>query len=401
MSTLHPPSAAGLLALLLGACGGSGGGSSPSAGLALRPGPAFDLGTRHPVDLAVGDLDEDGSLDIVVADPSTGQIALILNPVPAPQGAPGGVVFAPATADLTTVAVGLFNGDTHLDVVCNSKTGSAGFFAGQGPALLNSMSTQTGAAFQLDPMAAADMDGDGIPDLVSRVVQLTSEDIVMLKGQGDGTFLAPTVIGSSSNVSRSLHPCTMGLAAAPEVGLTLGQPYVPPLNPPQPLRAARVLIDAGASLPQGACIDGVHRLSAHDMDRDGDDDLLALTGALDLTVLRLENGTLVEGPRTPLGLNDSPTIMQIAAGNVDRAGPLDAVVASAEGQQPAAFHVTIWQASGSAFVRGTPFALPAGHLVADLLCADLDGDGDDDIVVLEDDLLSGVASTVRILLSGS
>ena len=114
------------------------------------------------------------------------------------------------------------------------------------------------------------------------------------------------------------------------------------------------VIDAGASLPQGACIDGVHRLSAHDMDQDGDDDLLALTGLLDLTVLRLENGTLVEGPRTSLGLNDYPTVMQITAGNLDRAGPLDAVVASAEGQPPAAFSVTPWRKACNAVSSGVP-----------------------------------------------
>ena len=159
----------------------------------------YDSGAYGARSVAVGDLDNDGHLDLAVANCSTddsnacngvGRVGVLLGN--------GDGTFRPAVAyssggqDGTVVAITDLNGDGNLDVVmanaCANRscpTGSVGvlFGKGNGTLQLPTVYATTGAW----GLAVGDLNTDGKPDIVT-----TSGTVSVLLNRGDGTF-APEV----------------------------------------------------------------------------------------------------------------------------------------------------------------------------------------------------------------
>ncbi len=165
-------------------------------------GKYFSAGTNpnggvYPQAVAVGDFNEDGKLDVIVANDYTNEFALLLG-----DGTGG---FAPPVLFSTTlhpqsILVADFNRDGHLDVAIASNfisvvsihlgTGQGGFgsaanFAVSGPS---------------KSLVAADLNGDGLSDLA---VVGSSSFVSILLGNGLGGF-APQVNIPVAGSSRIL-----------------------------------------------------------------------------------------------------------------------------------------------------------------------------------------------------
>jgi len=142
-----------------------------------------------PVALAVADMNHDGKLDLVVGEADSGMVAVLLGN--------GDGTFEPelqfaAPGAPVSLAVADFNGDGNPGVVAGLlgvATSQLAFFAGDGTGKLDDPITHQDfylpATFYTDTIVAADLNGDGLPDLVTVDY---STGVRAYVNQGDGTF---------------------------------------------------------------------------------------------------------------------------------------------------------------------------------------------------------------------
>jgi hypothetical protein len=161
---------------------------------ALQPAVNYAVGT-DPVGVAVADLNGDGIPDIVTANTfgsshPTGSISVLLGN--------GDGTFQPAVTMSTdhgprSVAVADLNGDGIPDLAVttnlNLSTPAVGVLLGNGDGSFQApYYVPTGGGNPTD-VAVADLNGDGIPDLVT--ANFVNAAVSVLLGNGDGSFQAP------------------------------------------------------------------------------------------------------------------------------------------------------------------------------------------------------------------
>ena len=125
-----------------------------------------------PVALAIADLNHDGKLDLVVAEADSGAVAVLLGN--------GDGTFGPELMFTTpgapeSLAVADFDGDGELDVVTGlagaQTTGQLAFLPGDGTGKLGEPVIHFGQIhdlfFDTFSVVSADIDGDGLPDIVA------------------------------------------------------------------------------------------------------------------------------------------------------------------------------------------------------------------------------------------
>ena len=147
---------------------------------------AYATGTgSRPRSVALGDLNGDGRLDIVTANNGTATAGVLL-------GQAGGG-FAAVTAYAlgagsrpADVALGDVNGDGRLDVVTvNSGTSTAGVLLGLVGGGLGPVGTYSANGSTPQAVALGDVTGDGLLDIVTANAPGT---VGVLRGQAGGTF---------------------------------------------------------------------------------------------------------------------------------------------------------------------------------------------------------------------
>ena len=150
----------------------------------------YDVG-YNPQGVALGDVDGDGKLDIVVAN--TGQDGGWSTGVLLGKG--NGTFAAEVEYDAgcgpVAVALGDVNGDRKLDIViANSmcSTASAGVLLGQGDGTFARMVEFTLASDNVTSMVLIDVNGDGALDIVT--ADNLPSAVTVTFGKGDGTFLS-------------------------------------------------------------------------------------------------------------------------------------------------------------------------------------------------------------------
>lgn len=150
-------SGAGTLTVLLGAASGRLG----------RTAEALPAG-REPSDVDAADLDRDGDLDLVVANHETSGITVLINDGNARfDPASGSPYDSGASPHLHGLATGDFDGDGWLDVAVDSAGTKAARVLRGGPSGLGaavSISIGTTPYYRL---GAADVTGDGVPDILA------------------------------------------------------------------------------------------------------------------------------------------------------------------------------------------------------------------------------------------
>jgi sugar lactone lactonase YvrE len=142
--------------------------------------------------VVTADFNGDGIPDLAVANEFSGSVAILI-------GNGDGTFTATSSLSVTpaqSLATGDFNGDGMIDLAVAASGGIA-IFTGNGNGTFNAASTITvpGNASSLSRVVAGDFNGDGRLDLAvsdgTNVVPTTGQVLVLL-GDGDGTFTAST-----------------------------------------------------------------------------------------------------------------------------------------------------------------------------------------------------------------
>jgi len=156
----------------------------------FQPAVQYAVG-NYPGSIVAGDFNGDGRIDLAVAGDSynsitntnVGEVSVLL-------GNGDGTFQPPVTYAVGSVPTGLvagdFNGDGHLDLaVANELSGTVSVLLGNGDGTFGPQVTYAVAWFSTAIMAG-DINGDGRLDLA--VANLDSNVISVLQGNGDGTF---------------------------------------------------------------------------------------------------------------------------------------------------------------------------------------------------------------------
>jgi len=147
-------------------------------------------GTKRTHMIAVADLNNDGQLDLVVANAGVllypGDVTVLMGNGDGTFGTPA---IYPAGQDPFSVALGDYNGDGKLDLaVADESVDQVSILAGNGDGTFGPPTAFATGTLPFS-VAAADFNGDGKLDLVT--ANENSNDATILPGRGDGTFGAP------------------------------------------------------------------------------------------------------------------------------------------------------------------------------------------------------------------
>lgn len=163
-------------------------------------------GAPNPNFVAVGDLNGDGKLDLVLTTVS--QVYVLLGNG---DGTFQAAVAYPAGVNLTSVAIGDFNGDGHPDLVVSDYVDQTGVQSNTVNVLLGNGdgSFQTPVTFAVGvapwEVVVGDFNRDGIPDLAvsGEFAGSAFNNVSVLLGNGDGTFQPAANYSTSTSAAIS------------------------------------------------------------------------------------------------------------------------------------------------------------------------------------------------------
>jgi hypothetical protein len=158
----------------------------------------------NPNEVALGDVNGDGKLDVIIADNASSGRIVILPQDPANPGKFLSAVVLTTPNAASGLAVGDLNGDGKLDIAAatsdgNGNNGSVIVFY-QDPAIAGSFHTPVTVPAGAQPITVkmADMNGDGAVDLVAANLGAGTDgagssgvSVVLQDGSNPGTFLTP------------------------------------------------------------------------------------------------------------------------------------------------------------------------------------------------------------------
>lgn len=390
---------------------------------------AFTLAQSHPTaepvfDLEAGDVNSDGWLDVGFASPiyrggegptSQSELTVLMGSA-AGQFTPGWSDNGPWTNYYQLFFEDL-DLDGDLDIVANGATSIVHLGANDGtfsigPTPPDHTSTNISGV--------GDLSGDGVPDLVAFDFP---DQILLMQGVGDGSFVAPVQIGTSSNSKINMVvdfdgdgdlDIVAGVDAAwsarlndgtgtfesvalgsTEGGLFARSPDRFPaadLDGDGRLSILTRIPDVGAVIqewngdgrfqsapllvqsPQGAARDW----SVADMDGDGRVDLIGRSSGSNLALhLGRPGGRFAASVLVDAGLN----VREIAVTDLNGDGMLDVVAGEGATTSTGRTDVAVLLSTAPG-VFGAPTLYPAGWSSGAVACADFDGDGVTDVAAV-------------------
>lgn len=349
---------------------------------ALPNGATFDgpieLATdATPVSVAIGDINGDGALDLVVAVQNSASVAVRLGN--------GDGTFQSQTNETTGAAtvsasLGDVNGDGLLDIVtANPGDQSISVLLGNGDGTFQPQTTAA-IANKLTSMGLADFNNDGILDIAG--VTNTKNTASVLIGNGDGSFQAdvnyatgavPNSIAFGDTNSDGNADIVTANYAANNVSVLRGN-------------------GDGTFQAQVTYAAGTHPLSVALGDLNGDSQTDIVTGNyLGADHILLSNGDGTFQPQTTLGTGTTPNSVAIADVNGD--GAADVVTAGGGVPFfPSGVSVQPGEGDGNFYHQPVPVGTAFG--IFRVAIGDLNGDGKLDLVVTPSNV-----STVEIFLN--
>jgi len=260
-------------------------GSATTPGTFPATATFYGSGGNFPVGLGVGDVNGDGRPDIVVDNQSDNNVSVLLNSATTPGTFLAAVTYG--SGSMAPRGLGLIdlNGDSRLDIVTGGATSNT---IG---VLLNLAATPGTFGTPLtyptgvgaDGIAVGDVNGDGRPD-VAVTGYLTANTITMLLNSATSPGTFPTMVTYSSGGVKprgvtladvngdGLADIVAGNETSNSVGVLLNQPATPGTF------GTPALYTSGASGPDGVRV--------RDMNGDGRPDIVA-------TNYNVSNGTTV------------------------------------------------------------------------------------------------------------
>jgi hypothetical protein len=189
----------------------------------FQPVITYVTGGYEAYSVAVADLNRDGNPDLVVANlcadgscKSNGVVSVL--------SGKGHGEFGPAKTydsgglDARSVAVADLNGDGKLDIAVanncqgsdcsNIAPGSVGVLFGDGDGTFKPVIAHGTSGYSTQAVTVADVNGDGIPDLVvansCESTQCLNGTVAVLFGSGDGTFQSAIPFGSGGTIASAV-----------------------------------------------------------------------------------------------------------------------------------------------------------------------------------------------------
>lgn len=328
-----------------------------------------------PREVALGDINRDGKLDMVSVDPGNSAIRIFMG-----DGRGG---FSPATPGYRTVSgpgsaspllVDL-NRDMKLDVVVPNWSGPLAVFLGNGDGTFGSRADYSVGSFGA-AVVAGDFNADGNPDLAATGFN-SGHRVTTLMNNGNGTFTnGPSVLVDDVT------------SATLDVGDIDGDNRLDLLVSHYATNSISVLLGngngtfrSGSRIVAGVAGIGLNprELKLRDMNGDSKLDLVVANETSNTVSVGWGNGLGAFGPFQQLAVGASPR--SVAVGDVDVDGRPDIVTANFSSD-----NVTLFRGNGGgAFLPAQNFAAGSASssqtAPTDVALGDLNGDGLLDVAV--------------------
>jgi len=320
------------------------------------------------------DLDGDGDVDIASL---SDKITLLINDGDGTFAQP---IVGATNPDLTGFAAADYDGDGDIDFAVADanfgfEIGAVIMFWNQGDASFVTGPNYAWGANQWS-IAAADLNGDGYPDLAvtGNTVGVGDHWLYILTNNGDGTFSGPTSYDPGGNIME-IVAANFDSDSDIDVAIRGGTGVTVLKNDGSGAFGTAVNWATGI---------GVGWLTAADLDNDGDNDLACNNLSSVLVVRNNSDGTFAAGVNYPAGT--SPGDME----PVDLDG--DGLVEIVTTDSPSSMALVLPNLGGAVFGPASAYRVGAGP--STVASGDLDADGNNDIAVA-----NGGSTDVTVLLN--
>jgi len=342
----------------------------------LRSPPTMD----DPQSIAAADLDGDGDGDLVSANLSSDNLTIFFQTSPrAFDSLPLALGGATTTDIAFSVAVADLDGDSDIDVVsANGGDDSLTIFFQTGPQSFESLPLVLRRSVMKYPLAIepADLDGDGDLDLAT--ANASSHNLTVWFQEDSGDFLdRPLVLAGFSSDNGPDSIAAGDLDGDGDIDLASGHPDLV-LEDTSSLKiyyqTAPGAFQQFPLMLGGPC---TCSLAIIDVDEDGDLDLFSVDVRSATAFLQSSSGSLGPEPRL-LATFQNGSARSIDAADVDGDGDLDVVVAISDSFGNADNLTVLFQEAPRGFDLRSVGLSPSNSPLS-VAAADLDGDGDVDI----------------------
>ena len=339
------------------------------------PAPAISDGVarvpagRGPSALAAADVNADGLLDLLVGNETEGTLLVLLG-----DGAGG---FRPASGSPSTagpnpldIAVGDFNRDGRLDVaIANHDTsGVTVLLGGASAAFTPAIGSPffTGSRPHVHSVAAADLTGDGNLDLVAESAD--TDSVQVLVGDGHGSFSSPAPYFVGALPYYRVRTGDLDGDGRPDVAIALSREHGVAV-----LRSdgrGGLTPMPGTPFPAGGNNPLTVAIGDFNGDRKAD---LAVVHAGGVSILLFDGLLFPASARSPFRAGSAPS--NLAVGDVNGDGVVDVAVSNVTSND-----VTLLL-SGPAGPASTTLTIAVGRQPQQLVLADFNRDGRADVAV--------------------